>query len=155
MYFRRIRGVKRSVFAKNAEWNVAFWAITRYSQKSGYVLGFNTHLYKIFEILGLSLVCYWIMPKNCEKRTIKSCACVPLSICLWIPPRVEPLHTTPGWAFTTPGRAPTTPEWVSMTKWKFKLSNWKQNVLKQPCRKYLLNRIQNVCVIVDSLQFAV
>jgi hypothetical protein len=70
MRFRWIRGVKRSVFAENAELNGAFSAITRYSWKSGYVLGFNTYLKKIFEILGLYLVCYWMMPKNCEKRTM-------------------------------------------------------------------------------------
>ncbi len=79
MRFRRIRRVKRSVFAENAEWNGAFSAITRYLQKSGYVLGFNTYFNKIFLILGLGLVYYWMMPKNCEKRTIKSRACVPLS----------------------------------------------------------------------------
>jgi hypothetical protein len=56
MRFRRIRGVKLSVFAENAELNGAFSAITRYSQKSGYVQGFNTYLNKIFEILGLGLV---------------------------------------------------------------------------------------------------
>ncbi len=78
MRFRRIHWVKRSIFAKNAEWNGAFSAITQYSQKSGYVREFNTYLNKIFEILGLGLVYYWIMPKNCEKRTIKSRACVPL-----------------------------------------------------------------------------
>jgi hypothetical protein len=58
MRFRQIRGVKCSVFAENAELNSAFSAITRYSQKSGYVLGFNTYLNKIFEILGLSIVYY-------------------------------------------------------------------------------------------------
>ncbi len=36
-------------------------------------------LNKIFKILGLSLVFYWMMPKKCEKRTIKSRAFVPLS----------------------------------------------------------------------------
>jgi hypothetical protein len=46
MRFRRIRGVKRSVFAENAEWNGAFSAITLYSRKSGYELGFNTYLKK-------------------------------------------------------------------------------------------------------------
>ncbi len=80
MRFRRIRGVKRSVFAENAERNGAFSAKTRYSRKSGYVLVFNTYLIKILEILGLGLVYYWMMPKNCEKRTIKSRACVPLSL---------------------------------------------------------------------------
>ncbi len=79
MRFRRIRGVKRSVFAENAEWNGAFSAITRYSRESSYVLGFNTYLNKIFLFLGLGLVYYWMMPKNCEKRTIKSRACVPLT----------------------------------------------------------------------------
>ncbi len=78
MRFRRIRRVKRSVFAEKAEWNGAFSVKTRYSRKSGYVLGFNTYLNKIFEILGLCLIYYWMMPKNCEKRTIKSRACVPL-----------------------------------------------------------------------------
>jgi hypothetical protein len=58
MRFRRTIGVKRSVFAKNAELNGAFLAITRYSRKSSYVLGFNTYLNKIFEILGLSLIYY-------------------------------------------------------------------------------------------------
>jgi hypothetical protein len=58
MRFRRICGVKRSVFAENAELNGAFSAITRYSRKSGYVLGFNTYFNKIFEILGLGLVYY-------------------------------------------------------------------------------------------------
>jgi hypothetical protein len=48
MGFRRIRGVKRGVFAKNAEWNGAFSAITLYSRKSGYVLGFNTYFNKTF-----------------------------------------------------------------------------------------------------------
>jgi hypothetical protein len=52
--------------------------ITRYLRKSGYVLGFNTYLNKIFEIRGLGLVYYWMMPRNCEKGTIKSRACVPL-----------------------------------------------------------------------------
>ncbi len=80
MRFRRIRGVKRCVFAENAEWNGAFSAKTRYSQKSGYVLGFNTYLNKIFEILGLGLVYYWMMPKKWEKLTIKSRACVPLKV---------------------------------------------------------------------------
>ncbi len=84
MRFWRIRGVKRSVFAENAKWNGAFSAKTRYSQKFGYVLVFNTYLIKIFEILGLGLVYYWMMPKNCEKRTIKSHACVPLrSVEIW------------------------------------------------------------------------
>ncbi len=78
MHFRRIRRVKRSVFDENAEWNGAFSAITQYSRKSSYALGLNTYLNKIFEILGFGLVYYWMMPKNCEKRTIKSCACVPL-----------------------------------------------------------------------------
>ncbi len=78
MRFRRIRGVKRSVVAENAGWNGAFSAITRYSRKSSYVLGFNTYLNKIFLILGLGLVYYLMMPKNCEKWTIKSRACVPL-----------------------------------------------------------------------------
>ncbi len=78
MCFRRIRGVKRSVFAVNAERNGAFSAKMRYSRKSGYVLVFNTYIIKIFEILGLGLVYYWMVPKNCEKRTIKSHACVPL-----------------------------------------------------------------------------
>ncbi len=80
MRFRRIRGVKHSVFTENAEWNCAFSAITRCSRKSGYVLGFNTYLNKIFEILGLGHVYYWMMPKNCDKRTIKSRACVPLNL---------------------------------------------------------------------------
>ncbi len=79
MRFRRKRGVKRSVFAENAEWNGVFSAITRYLRISSYILGFNTYLNYIFEILGLGLVYYWMMPKNCEKRTIKSRACVPLS----------------------------------------------------------------------------
>jgi hypothetical protein len=78
MHFRWIRGMKRSVFAKNAEWNGEFSAITGHSRKSGYVLGFNTYFNKIFLILGLGLVYYWMMLKNCEKRTIKSRACVPL-----------------------------------------------------------------------------
>ncbi len=78
MRFWQIRRVKRSVFAKNAELNGAFSAIMRYSRKSGYVLGFNTYLNKILEILGLGLVYYWMMPKNCEKRNVKSRACVPL-----------------------------------------------------------------------------
>ncbi len=76
MPFRRIRGVKRNVFAENVEWNGAFSAITRYSRKSDFVRGFNTLLNKIFEILDLGLVYYWMMPKNCEKRTIKCRACV-------------------------------------------------------------------------------
>ncbi len=80
MLFRRIQGVKRSVFAENAEWNGAFSPKTRYSRKSGYVLGFKTYLNKIFEILGLGLVYYWMMPKNWEKRTIKSRACLPLRL---------------------------------------------------------------------------
>ncbi len=83
MRFRQIRGVKHSVFPKNAEWNSAFSAITQYSRKSGYVLEFNTYLNKIFEILGLGLVYCWMMPKNCEKRNIKSRACVHLS-CVFI-----------------------------------------------------------------------
>ncbi len=58
MRFRRIRGVKRSVFAENAELKGALSVITRYSRKSGYVLGFNTYLNKIFDILGLGLVYY-------------------------------------------------------------------------------------------------
>jgi hypothetical protein len=81
--FRRIRGVKPSVFAENAEWNGAFSAITRYSRKSGSVLGFIIFLNQIFLILGLSLIFYWMMPKNCEKRTIKSRACVPLRGLWW------------------------------------------------------------------------
>ncbi len=40
------------------EWNGAFLAITLYSQKSRNVLGFNTYLNNIFEILGLGLVYY-------------------------------------------------------------------------------------------------
>ncbi len=84
MRFRRKREIKRSVFAENAEWNGAFSAITRYSRRSSYVLGFNTYLNYIFEILGLGLVYYWMMPKNCEKRTIKSRACVPLRCSLTI-----------------------------------------------------------------------
>ncbi len=78
MRFWRIRGVKRIVFAENAERNGAFSAITLYSRKSGCVLGFNTYFNKFFLILRLGLVYYWVMPKNCEKRTIKSLACVPL-----------------------------------------------------------------------------
>ncbi len=78
MRFGRIRGVKRSVFAENAEWNGAFSAITLYSRKSGYVQGFNAYFNINFLILGLGLVYYWMMPKNYEKRTIKSRACVPL-----------------------------------------------------------------------------
>jgi hypothetical protein len=58
MRFRRIRGVKRSVFAETAELNSAFSAITQYLRKSGYVLGFNTYLKKLSEILGLGLVYY-------------------------------------------------------------------------------------------------
>ncbi len=80
MRFWRIRRVKHSVFAENTEWNGVFSAKTQYSWKSGYVLGFNTYLNKIFDILGLCLVYYWMMPKNCEKRSIKSCACVTLSL---------------------------------------------------------------------------
>jgi hypothetical protein len=76
MRFRQIRGVKRSVFGEYAEWNGAFSVKTRYSGKSGFVLGFNTYLNKIFEILCLGLVYYWTMPKNCEKTNYKiSCMC--------------------------------------------------------------------------------
>jgi hypothetical protein len=78
MRFRRIRGVKRTVFAENTGWNGAFSVITQYSRRSGYVLGINTYINKIFEILGLGLVYYWMMPKNGEKQTTKSRACVPL-----------------------------------------------------------------------------
>jgi hypothetical protein len=35
-----------------------FSAIMWYSRKSGYVLGLNTYLNKIFEILGLGFVYY-------------------------------------------------------------------------------------------------
>ncbi len=65
--FRRIRGVKRSVFGVNAEWNGAFLAIV-YSRKSDYIWGFNTYLNKIFEILDLGLVYYWMMPKNVKNE---------------------------------------------------------------------------------------
>ncbi len=44
MHFRRICGVKRSIITKNAEWNGAFLAITRYSRKSYYVREFYTKL---------------------------------------------------------------------------------------------------------------
>ncbi len=73
--FQRIREVKCSVLAENAEWNGAFSGITWYSRKSGYVLVFNTYLIKIFEILGLGLIFYWMMPKNCEKNHKISCIC--------------------------------------------------------------------------------
>jgi hypothetical protein len=91
MHFRQICGVKRSVFAVSAEWNGAFSLKTQYSRKSDYVLGFNTYLNKIFEILGLGLVFYWMMPKNWEKQTIKSRACVPLrgAIQGWEKPRLK------------------------------------------------------------------
>jgi hypothetical protein len=76
--FRRISGVKRSVFAENAEWNGAFSAITRYLRKSDYVREFYTSFNKIFESLDHGHVFYLMVPKKLEKRTIKSRACVPL-----------------------------------------------------------------------------
>ncbi len=77
-HFQQIRRVKRSVFAENAEWNGAFLVITRNLRKSGYVLWFKIYLNKFFGIRCPGLVYHWMMPKNCEKRTIKSRACVPL-----------------------------------------------------------------------------
>jgi hypothetical protein len=77
MCFRRIRGVKRRVFAENMERNGVFSEIMWYSRKFNYVQGFN-RLNKIFEVLGLGLVFYWNDAKKCDKRTIIFCACVPV-----------------------------------------------------------------------------
>ncbi len=62
--FRRISGVKRSVFAENAEGNSAFLAITQYSQKYDYVREFYTSFNKICESLDLGLVFYCLMLKK-------------------------------------------------------------------------------------------
>jgi hypothetical protein len=59
MRFWQICGVKHSVFAqKRGVKNGAVLVKKRFLRKSGYVLGFNTYLNKIFEILGLCLVYY-------------------------------------------------------------------------------------------------
>jgi hypothetical protein len=46
-----------------------------YFQKSDYEE--NVTVNKKIENLYLSFVYYYLMPKICEKRMIKSCACVP------------------------------------------------------------------------------
>ncbi len=78
--FGSIQRIQRRSEIMRFKWNGAFSTITQYLRKSSSVLGLNTYLNKIFLILGLGLVYYWMMPKNCEKRTIKSRACVPLKM---------------------------------------------------------------------------
>jgi hypothetical protein len=69
-HFRRKHRLKQCVFCNNVVF-VKILLCTRI-----------LHLIKIFwEILDLSLVYYWMMPKRCGKLTTKSRACVPLRRC--------------------------------------------------------------------------
>jgi hypothetical protein len=58
--------MKLSIFTENAELNGVLLAITRYSWKFDYVQDFYTKFNKIFGILDLGLVYYWMMPR-CKK----------------------------------------------------------------------------------------